>query len=153
MNARRWRIVCGALLLGVAGCSGLQPVGEGRVLQEDRIDGSLVATLPAGGPVPRTGDTVRLFRTELRGNPRQAQRAWVQIAAGVIVSMEDGRMRIRVVKGRASPGDRVLCCESPSAASEKGASERREVSRARAAQTGRTTTGGVAPALRDSLYR
>jgi len=52
----------------------------------------------------------RIVRTQLTGNPRHGRWAQVERGRAVIVGIDKGMMRLRLLSGVADPGDRILCC-------------------------------------------
>lgn len=53
---------------------------------------------------------VRIVRTLLTGNPRHGHWAQVERGRAVIVGIDKGWMRLRLLSGDAESGDRILCC-------------------------------------------
>ncbi|PKL32852.1 MAG: hypothetical protein CVV45_10595 [Spirochaetae bacterium HGW-Spirochaetae-10] len=52
----------------------------------------------------------RIVRTQLTGNPRHGRWAQVERGRAVIVGIDKGMMRLRLLSGVADTGDRILCC-------------------------------------------
>jgi hypothetical protein len=113
----RTGILCFVLPLLISACGTYNELRDRAPAYESTVTArngeELYAALPEGlTAADASGKRLRIMRPELRGNPRHAKWEMVLKGRAVIISVSDGKMRMRLLAGDANPGDRLICCET-----------------------------------------